>query len=191
MALMQSPVVEASGGQEWGLGWGLRDFAGARLVFHGGATNGQMAAFVMVPARAFAITVLTNADRGAALHSELTRWAIGHYLGLDEPAPTILARPAEELAAYCGRYVGAGSTSDLEVTAADGALVVQILLKGGFPAKDSPPPPAPPPARIGFVDQDRWIVLDGPTKGGRGEFLRGPDGQIAWLRWSRIRARER
>jgi CubicO group peptidase (beta-lactamase class C family) len=190
MRLMQTPLVAASGGQEWGLGWGLRSFGGVRLVFHGGATNGQMSAFLMVPSRGFAITVLTNGDQGGVLHTEVTGWALGHYLDLDEPAPAALTLAAAELAAYCGRYLGAGSTSDLEVAAADGALVVQFHLKGGFPAKDSPPPPAPPPTRIGFVGIDRWIALDGPAKGARGEFLRDAEGRIAWLRWSRIRARE-
>ncbi len=191
MALMQSPLVPASGGQQWGLSWGLRDFGGARLVGHGGATNGQTSAFLMAPARGFAITVLTNADQGGTLHGELTNWALRHYLDLNEPEPSIIPLSGLDLASYVSRYAGAGSTSDIDVTAGiDGHLVMQMLHKGGFPAKETPPPPAPPPMRIGFFDKDRWIVLDGPAKGARGEFLRNPDGSIAWLRWSRIRARQ-
>lgn len=190
MAFMQSPLVQASGGQQWGLTWGLREFGGARLVFHGGASSGQMSAFLMVPARGFAMTVLTNADHGAALHAEVTAWALRHYLGLHEPEPPLVSLAVQDLAAYAGRYAGAGSTSDIDVTTADGQLVMRLLLKGGFPAKNTPPPPAPPPMRAGFIAPDRFIVLDGPAKGAKGEFLRHPDGSIAWLRWSRIRARQ-
>ena len=190
VALMQSPQVEASGGNEWGLTWGIRRRGGVRIILHGGATRGQMSAFVMVPERDFAITVLTNADRGSTLHDELTRWALGHYLGLEEPEPTPLELSEEELAPHVGRYVGAGSTSDFDLSLRDGGLVIQVILKGGFPTKESPPPPAPPPMRMAFFDVDRVVVLDAPMKGARGEFLRNPDGSIAWLRISRIRARQ-
>jgi CubicO group peptidase (beta-lactamase class C family) len=190
MALMQSPLVEASGGQQWGLSWGVRNVGGARVVFHGGATTGQAAAFLMVPERRFAIAVLTNADQGGTLHAGITAWALGRYLGLEEPEPAMLTLPAQELAPYLGRYAGGGSTSDIDVSAGDGHLILRHHLKGGFPAKDVPPPPAPPPMRAGFTAADRWVVLDGPAKGAKGEFLRGPDGRIAWLRWSRIRARQ-
>jgi hypothetical protein len=44
--------------------------------------------------------------------------------------------------------------------------------------------------RAGFTAADRWMVIDGLSKGAKGEFLRGPDGRIAWLRWSRIRAKQ-
>ena len=27
------------------------------------------------------------------------------------------------------------------------------------------------------------IALNGPSKGGRGSFLRGSDGKLEWLRW--------
>ncbi|MGQ0548304.1 MAG: serine hydrolase domain-containing protein [Armatimonadota bacterium] len=187
---MQSPFVEGSGGNDWGFTWGLRNVGDARLVFHGGATSGQMSAFTMVPQRHFAITVLTNADSGALLHNEVVKWALAHYLGLSEPEPQSLAIPEAALAPYVGRYVGAGSTSDLELRLHNGGVLMHVHLKGGFPDKDSPLPPTPPPMKIAFVDKDRIVVLDGPMKGGRGEFLRGPDGSIAWLRLSRIRARQ-
>lgn len=190
IAAMQSRQVEGSGGNDWGLTWGLRKIGDTHLVFHGGGTSGQLSAFMMVPQHRFAITVLTNADRGAALHSEVVKWALAHYLGLNEPEPRPLEGPEVDLAFYVGSYVGAGSTSDLEVSLQDGGLVMRVRVKGGFPDKDAPPPPTPPPMRLALLPNDRVMVLDDPMKGGRGEFLRNPDGSIAWLRLSRVRARQ-
>jgi hypothetical protein len=36
--------------------------------------------------------------------------------------------------------------------------------------------------RAALCGTDAILVLDEPLKGVRGEFLRAPDGQIAWLR---------
>ncbi len=190
LALMQSRHVEGSGGNDCGLTWGLRRLDGTRLVSHGGATNGQLSAFMMAPERGFAVTVLTNSDRGGILHTEIVKWALGHYLGLNEPEPQPIELADADLASCVGKYVGVGSTSDLELSLQDGGILMQVHLKGGFPHKDSPPPPTPPPMRLAFTARDRIVVLDGPMKGSRGEFLRNPDGSIAWLRLSRIRARQ-
>ncbi len=186
---MQTRQVEGSGGNDWGITWGLRQVGDARLVFHGGGTSGQLSAFMMVPQRRFAISVVTNADRGSILHNEVVKWALAHYLGVTEPEPLPTNAPEADLARYVGKYVGAGATSDLDVRLQDGGLVMHVHVKGGFPDKGVPPPPAPPPMRLALLDKDRVMVLDDPMKGGRGEFLRSPDGSIAWLRLSRIRAR--
>ena len=55
--------------------------------------------------------------------------------------------------------------------------------KGGFPTPESPPLPMPKPMRIGFIAEDRFVVLSGKNKGKRGEFLYAPDGSPAWLRY--------
>jgi hypothetical protein len=68
---------------DWvGISWGLRDIGGVRVVAHGGSTNGQESAFEIVPARNFAVTVLTNSGTGMQLNRELVRWAKETYLGL-------------------------------------------------------------------------------------------------------------
>ena len=160
-----------------------------RTVRHGGATNGQLSAFVLVPAWQFALTVLTNADRGGELNREVVKWALAHYLGLDEPDPTPRDTADAELQPYAGRYTARGS--DLELRVENGRLVVQIIPKGGFPRPDSPAGPTPPPVRAALCGDDQFIVLDEPLQGIRGEFLRDPDGGIAWLRaGGRVHARE-
>src|SRR5262249_44546777 len=63
MRLMQSP--QGPGGNDVdavGITWMLRNYAGVRIVRHGGGTLGQLSAFQLVPERDFALTILTNAD---------------------------------------------------------------------------------------------------------------------------------
>ena len=88
-----------------GVSWLLSKTGGVRTVAHGGATNGQMSAFLMVPERRFAITVLTNANRGRELHNALVSWSLNHFLGLKDPEPTVQSPSPVELAAYAGRYI--------------------------------------------------------------------------------------
>ena len=186
---MQTPRTPAgSGTGALGVTWMIKTIEGVKTVRHGGATNGQLSAFVMAPEQGFAITVLTNGNRGVELHGDVTRWAIKHYLGVEEALPASLNLDADALAAYAGHYDAALSAYDLTVR--DGELWVQATPKGGFPDKDSKPGPPPPPVRIAICADDLLVALDPPFKHGRGEFLRDPNGTIAWMRFgSRIAKR--
>jgi CubicO group peptidase (beta-lactamase class C family) len=180
MALMQSPQAPAGGAIDAvGVTWLLRTVGGMRVVQHGGSTNGQESAFAMVPERRFAITVLTNADRGAALHREVTAWALRHYAGVGEQDPALVDLPAETLAGYCGRY--SAPLWDVAVTSRDGELIAQLTRKAGFPTSTSPAPASPPPVRVGVYGRDRLVMLDDPFRGERAEFRRHPGGSIGWL----------
>jgi CubicO group peptidase (beta-lactamase class C family) len=188
IAEMQTPRVPAADDQFFGVTWFINQIEGTRIVRHGGATNGQLSAFVMVPARRFAITVLTNADRGGELNQIIVKLALREFLGIEQPDPTLLEATEQQLAPYAGRYESLLSSCDLELR--DGTLVLQVTPKGGFPTKDSPPSPTPPPTRLALCGDDRVIALDEPFKDSRGEFLRNPDGSIAWLRiGGRVHAR--
>jgi CubicO group peptidase (beta-lactamase class C family) len=163
-----------------GIPWLLRDLAGTRIVRHGGATLGQLSAFQFVPSRGFAITILTNADRGDTLNTEILAWAFAHYLGLRRPDEPHLPMSDEQLAAFAGTYTSAHWDAVLAVQ--DGYLVEQDVPKGGFPDKDSPPPPSDPPSRLAFIAPDRVLGLDAQMKGSRSEFLRDDAGRIVWYR---------
>jgi len=187
LALMQTPDVQAADGEGMGLSLFVRDIGGVRIVRHGGTTNGQISEFMFAPERGFALTILTNANRGGELGEEVTKWALRHYLGVGEPEPAPLERTDGELAAYAGRY--AAALVAVSLTPRDSGLILEIGYSDAFPADE--PPPVPPPARASLYAEDRILMLDGPYKGVRGEFLRGPDGEIAWLRLGgRIHKRE-
>lgn len=184
---MHAPLHAANLGREMGLSWLLKRIDGVPIVMHGGATNGQLSAFLLVPSRDFAITVLTNAEQGGILHDKAVNWALERYLRLHEPELVHQPRSEAELAPYLGTYDALMTTLDLYVE--DGVLMVQATPKGGFPDKDSPAPPAPPPTRAAFFGEDQIVTLDEPMINVKAEFLRDPGGRIVWLRTSRLHRR--
>ena len=189
VAHMQARIIDAPLGEEMGLSWYSRRTDGGHILRHGGGTNGQLSAFWFVPERRFAFTLLTNADRGAELLRDATRWAMQHYLGISDPEPARIAMGEEQLKAYAGRYTA--QLYDVELTVRDGQLMMQVRPHGGFPLKDSPPPPTPPPSRVAFTGVDRLVALDPPHTDVPGEFLRNANGSIEWFRFGgRVRRRE-
>jgi hypothetical protein len=65
----------------------------------------------------------------------------------------------------------------------DDVLIVQSESKGGFPTTASPPTPNPPPALAALIGKDLLMILEGPGKDQRTEFLRDATGKILWLLW--------
>ena len=104
MALMQRPRVGdalhngclASFADEVGLSWFSRGTDRGRLLVHGGWSSLALR-LTLVPARRFAVFVLTNADTGAQLHAEVTKHALRDYVGITGldavPLPDAPRRP--------------------------------------------------------------------------------------------------
>lgn len=167
-----------------GIGW-FRERSGRRgEVAHTGVAPGYVSELALLPDAQFAVAVLTNAsppldrlhtyrvmgllDSGGPLG--LVEWAAAEYgdiSGSDDPESALEGR---ELAAYAGRYSGWDEV-DVRVTGA--RLSLQLR------ADD---PGAPPPCAASIHSSDRIRLLDGPGKGVRGQFLRGPGGAITGLR---------
>ena len=191
LTTMQTATTPAgSGAGSVGLTWMVKDLAGVRTVRHTGGTNGQISVLLLVPARRFALTIVTNADQGSELHSAVVPGALRRFCGIDSAPPAPPARAADALVPYAGVYRGA--LNDIEITLAEATLSLQTRPKGGFPQRDTPPGATPPPTRIATYDDDTLIALDPPYTDGRGEFLRDKAGAIAWIRFgSRLARRER
>jgi len=186
---MQSPQVSIWMNESVGIAWMINEIEGVRVFSHLGGTTGQVSLLQLVPERDFAIAVLTNADLGGLLTQETSRWVFKQYLELEMPDLKPIESSEEELAFYTGHYSQPYMDIDLGMLA--GKLVGQWKVKGSFPTKDSPPPPVPPPMSLALCEKDHLLVLDGPTKGMRGEVIRKPDGSIRWLRFGgRIHIRE-
>jgi CubicO group peptidase (beta-lactamase class C family) len=182
LSAMQTPTVPAANGEFMGVSWFLRDVVDQlRVVRHGGATNGQQATLQMVPARQFAIVMLTNSDRGGELIRPVVKQAFESFLGIVEHEPEPIPASEAQLSQYAGRYEGAAEDLQLEMSA--GALTLTVIPKGGFPTPDSPPQPAPPPTKLALCGPDRVLALDEPFSGDQAEFLRTADGKLAWLRF--------
>ncbi|MGB8685525.1 MAG: serine hydrolase domain-containing protein [Candidatus Binatus sp.] len=189
IAMMQTPGNARMLDIKMGLAWMTRDIGGLRRVFHGGGTYGQISAFTMTPARKFGLALATNSMNGGLLNLEVTKGLVAKFLGNDEPEPAEIPMTPSQLAEYSGRYTRTMG-EDIEIKTEADKLMMQLYPKGGFPTADTPPAPTPRPFRVGLIDEDRIAMVEPAFKDIRGEFIRNPDGSIAWLRWgSRIHAR--
>ena len=165
-----------------GISWML-DHAGGghRLVKHGGATNGHLSSFEMIPSRGFAVSVLTNADTGREARQTIADRAQRLFLGFDKPEP----REAEALSPDLGEYEGVyhATLEHLQVAARGKQLQILGTPPPRFVVDPNVQPIPLPPAALSFTGVDAAAVLDGPRKGERVEFIRGPAGRVEWLRW--------
>ena len=183
---MQRPTVKGMLGDEFGVTWWVNDTPNSsggvtRTLRHGGATNGQMSAFCIVPERQFGFTILTNAEKGVYLHGQLSTWIQKHFLGLEAPQAKTLELTEAQLEAYTGRYVGHAFGTVIELTVQDGVLI-RAVIPGDTSSVTATPPPPLPPARCAMLEGEVVQVKEGDADGLKAEFLRGSDGQIAWLR---------
>jgi CubicO group peptidase (beta-lactamase class C family) len=183
MRQMQTEKTKASNNMAdaTGVAWMLRDVGGVMTIGHGGATNGYMAAFYMVPEQNFAICLLTNSSSGGLLNRDVLKWAFDRFCGGVEPELTEIEMSEANLQEYLGTYEAA--LTKHVFTLQDGVLNWQAVSKGGFPTKDTPPLAEPPaPVKVAFYAEDKIFGLDEPFKGTKSEFLRNPDGTIGWYR---------
>jgi CubicO group peptidase (beta-lactamase class C family) len=174
LAPMQEPQAATAEEGEWvGLTWYGEDRFGT--LRHGGGTNGQLSLLLLVPARSFALAVLTNHSPGGLQVINAALEAAGLAAGEPQPVDEV------EIGEYAGVYETAVSRVTL-VPLDGGRIRVESESLGGFPTKDSPPGPQPPPADAFFYSPERWYVEGGPLKGTRGHFIHGDDGAVRWLR---------
>jgi CubicO group peptidase (beta-lactamase class C family) len=189
LAQMRAPQARVWGKEARGLPWALTDLDGVQQISHGGGTKGQVTLLALVPARNFALAVLTNGDEGGFVTDRVRRWVLSEYLDLDHPVPAPIESSEADLVQYVGRY--RSYFTDLELAMLAGRLVGQVTFKRGFPSEDVPPPPLPPPMSVGRCEEDRLLVLDGPFKDIPIDVIRAEDGSIGWLRRAgRLNVRE-
>jgi CubicO group peptidase (beta-lactamase class C family) len=170
-----------------GFSWLIDDVQGERLLFHFGSTNGQLAGLYLVPAKQFAVAVLTNSSQGEPLMRAVSLWALERYAGVrlgdhhgqvDE-----LEHKPPDYRALTGKY--ARPFAEVTLGVDDGRLWANMRYKGGFPTPDDPPPPNPPLMELGAVETDRFLILNGPSKSSPMDIIRKADGSIGWLRASK------
>lgn len=175
---MQRPHIAAAPSfGSVGLTWGIDDVTGVRLVHHGGGTNGQVAHLSFAPAAQTVLVVLTNGQRGGEVVQAALDRVVESLGGRNPERISLVFDPAEYLGIYRSPLL------DAELATTSGGLLLTITSRGGFPTEDSPPMPSPPPVAVEFFERDRLFVPEGPGAGTEAEFLRGPDGRIAWLRF--------
>lgn len=189
LAEMHTPRVRATDPQSVGLAWFIYEMDGIKFIEHGGGTKGQITRLVIAPQQNFAAAILTNSSVGGTLITNVLNEILQSFLDIRPKIPHPISLGVSELAAYAGRYDAALDRIDVAVS--QDKLVLQVTPKGGFPTPETPPPPTtPPPVHAYFYAPDRLLILDEPYKQGRAEFLRGANGELAWLRFgSRVHRR--
>ena len=134
----------------YGLGFGITDYRGRKIVTHTGGLPGYVSRVTLVPSLKLGIAVLTNAEAGEAFDA-VTHRVLDHFLGAApydwiaayrtirqrsdsmiaaEEATTAAARdtasrPSLPLARYAGTYTDAWY-GDVTVTEADGGLRIAM-----------------------------------------------------------------
>jgi len=165
-----------------GISWMLDDAGGGhRLVKHGGSIAGMLSSFEMIPSLGYAVTVLTNADTGRESRQTIADRCQEHFLGFGKPQPREAPGILVNLAEYAGVYHAALEHLDVRVDG-DGLHVAGTPPPRFVVDPDRRPIPLPS-AKLSFYVRDRAMVLSGPRRGERVEFLRDDAGCIAWLRW--------
>ena len=181
---MQQPLAEAATmASHVGVSWLLDDINGVKTVAHGGTMVGQTSAFLMVPERGFAITVLTNGgDEGKLVHRKLTKWALKELLGLERPNPETQELPAESLDELSGQY-SFYSYGTINVSRDGTGLKLEWaplpeVLKANPTVSDH----MPEPMSVRPIGGMKFIADEGSLAGLPLDFVRRSDGSIGWLR---------
>jgi CubicO group peptidase (beta-lactamase class C family) len=182
---MQEVTTKGQLDDEFGVTWWLRDLfddAGrpVRMILHGGAANGQMSAFWLIPSMQFACCILTNSDKGSFLHRDLSSF-IQQTLGLGAPEPKQLSLSQDDLGMYQGRFVGHAFGTTIRLYPEDDALMHQVI-PGDVSSITTTPAPPLPPARCAVLEGQRLLILEGDAKGQQLELLEDSNGEPTWLR---------
>jgi beta-lactamase class C len=120
LATLHAPVIDTPGelrGSSWrserlnaagyALGWRVYDYAGHRVVFHGGAVQGYRGVVALVPERDLGIVILWNSESGlpSGLMPTILDSAIGltpHWLDDRTLGDSLYARGADDDDAAAG-----------------------------------------------------------------------------------------
>ena len=181
---MRSAAAPKAGSDlSMGLTWHLGKAGNLEFAEHGGGTNGQISHLRLIPSRRFALAIVTNSGAGGNLNAVVLRAVMEAYFDVPNVLPERITVASGDLAEFAGTY--RRQFADIVITADGDALKLETRPK--MPGLDGRVPPAGPPQRLGFYAKDKLLRLEGPGKGTpAGEFVRGADGKVAWLRMSRI-----
>ncbi len=176
---MQQWQTKAAGlADEWGLGWMMFNIDGARAIGHGGTTNGFQAALRIVPEHNFAISILTNSDRGHAAEKPIIEWALQHHLGLAPKEHQRVMLEPQQLERFVGKY--SQKMADIVVSDGSGSLKMDYFTSSAL--ADSAEPKKMPTADLMPIGELEFIVTNGPSVGSLVDFIETDSGDIRFIR---------
>jgi hypothetical protein len=133
----------------------------------------------------FAIALLTNANSGPLLRTDLLDgdWALARFAGLHNQSAVPRTLTAAQLAPYEGDYwaqvvappPGEAEETVITMRAAGGGLRGRIVVGDADGVEGD----------FAFYRDDYVVALDagGQPTPSRSDFVRGPDGRVAWFRF--------
>ncbi|MGH2535066.1 MAG: serine hydrolase domain-containing protein [Thermomicrobiales bacterium] len=174
---MRTKQVDADARGAWGLGWSLRTISETVIAEHNGATNGFTARLTTIPARGFALAILTNGSRGGSAHGAISSAALERFFGLTEDEPTPVEWDADRLVRFAGLY--RQDLADLTLTVEDGGYRVAIRSTNPFDGQQRDRDPF----RFVPIGDRLLLAKGGESDGGRADFILNPDGSARFLRF--------
>jgi CubicO group peptidase (beta-lactamase class C family) len=185
-AMWEPQIKAANFAEAYAIGWETRVIDGVRLIGHGGSTNGFNARLTMIPARRYAIAILTNSGRGSAMYEEVIESRLAERFGLHESKPQAITLPAEALARFAGVY--RQPDGRVTLTATDSGLRREMTFRDVLNDKEEtyPPEDLRPISETEFI-----IVTPGENESERIDFLLDGEGRPRFLRMGgRLNERE-
>jgi hypothetical protein len=194
---MQKPIAHIGHGMadDVGVTWLLDKYKGAggeagrrpgkqsgstTVAKHGGTVNGHTSEFLFVPSKGFALTVLTNGQRGHEVGNVVIAWTLSELLGLRRPQPAFKPLTARAAREYVGRYPN--NYGAYVVTAENGGLLATLEVKKELLEADPEiAAQLPQPMPMGRVANDKFVVTGDYSAGARVQFFRD-DGAVTWIR---------
>ncbi len=109
--------------QTYALGWQVQDYRGARIIWHGGAVLGSLAAVVLLPEKNIGFFIAVNSEEGEFVRGLMDE-LLDHYLGLP------LGDWPEKLRAYKAEKMAEAVKQFQKETAAAAAVGPSLPLEG-------------------------------------------------------------
>jgi len=176
-AMQQQQVVAANFADAYGIGWAIRTPGGARIVEHGGSTNGFQAQLLLVPEQRFAVAVLTNSSRGTAAIRDIEEWALERYCGITIEQPAVVSVAPEQLERVAGLYRRPGVEQVVRVEH-DGIAVESTVQHPLTGEQTKLPPIVAKP-----ISLNEFLVTEGDYRGMRIDFIDGESGRPTFMRF--------
>jgi CubicO group peptidase (beta-lactamase class C family) len=158
---MQTPHISEVGNVSIGLCWFIQDRVSndgrtLREIRHGGNVTGFQSHFWFMPEENFAYTIMTNAETGTALNTQVTNWVLEHMLGVVSKPPEAIAATSAQLDAFAGWYAVATGQPDegIEIARANDTLSVRVHV----PSFNIVLPAVP----LAVVSETVCVPLEGP-----------------------------
>ena len=120
--LVQRAAAPGWGGH-YGWGWCLEELGGERVIKHDGGAAGFATTLRIVPSRDFALVVLTNSSRSAAM-SRIADWAMEQFAGLKWTPPQTVPEDPEVSGVLAGHY--SSCTSSVQVGSTGHGLQLEL-----------------------------------------------------------------